>query len=395
MIQSSQRYILYVGPFSFPNGGAAARRVLGNCQSLKDAGFPVIVASGQLPDEAIAGEFRGVKFLSLGERDAEKLPRWLKRLAYFRMGNKTIRWLSSLQEKPYAIILYSGYSPYLLKFIPWTKRNQVKLIFDAVEWYDPESLLHRFSPYQLNIEFAMRCLLPRVPNIIAISSYLESYYQKRGAQCVIVPPTLDVKNTEFRMTGRDVNKPLALVYAGSPGKKDLLNNIMEAVFRLRFAGHDLRLAVAGITSSDAANYLAVRTRSTKEVSAGVDFKGVLSHSDSIALVRDSDFSLLLRMEARYSRAGFPTKFVESFAVGTPVISNITSDLAKYLLDNETGFICEGPTAANMESALLRALQLSQSDHVMMRTRCRESAVCNFDFRIFSSPLSSFLSSARL
>ena len=388
--------VIYVGPFSFPNGGAAARRILGNAKALQSSGFRVVVACGQ-NDVAAAGSntYDGIEVLSLSERNAEHLPRLLKHLSYLSIGKKTIAWLDALAEKPCALILYSGYSPYLLRLIPWAKRNDVKLIFDAVEWYDPDTFLHRFSPYQLNIELAMRWLLPKVPNIIAISSYLQSYYEKRGCNCVFIPPTLDVRSVAFKPAGRDASGPLKLVYAGSPGKKDLLDNILEAVLRLRAVGHDLHLVVAGITAAYAQSYRSVRSRSTAAVAAGVDFKGMLSHSESLALVQSADYSLLLRNDARYSRAGFSTKFAESFAVGTPVIANITGDLGDYLADGVTGFVCKGATADDMEASLLKALLLPSDGHLAMQDRCRAMAIQHFDYRVHTSSFSDFLHTARV
>lgn len=390
----TKNHVVYVGPFSFPNGGAAARRILGNAQAIQQAGFSVVVACGQTRG-ADQGPLvhQGVEVISLGERTSEHLPRFLKHFSYINMGEKTVAWLDGLQELPYAIVLYSGYTPYLLRLIPWAKKNGVKLIFDAVEWYDPESFLGRFSPYQLNIEFAMRSLLPKARNIISISSYLHDYYVKQGCSSLIVPPTLDVRNTACRMEARSSDGPLKLVYAGSPGKKDLLGDILEAVFRLRSAGFDLRLSVAGITASQGARYDSVKRRSSSELDAAVDFKGVLGHSDSIDLVKNADFSVLLRHDARYSRAGFPTKFVESLAVGTPVIANLTSDLGRYMRNGETGFVCHGTSASDFEAALRKALSVSQKAHMEMRKQSREAAEQYFDYRVFSSQLESFIKSA--
>jgi len=110
----------------------------------------------------------------------------------------------------------------------------------------------------------------------------------------------------------------------------------------------------------------------------------------MSVVRHADFSLLLRNEARYSRAGFPTKFVESLAVGTPVIANLTSDLHRYLKEGDTGFICTGPAPEDLETALIRAIAMSQEHHAAMRTRCRTVATESFDYRAFVTPLSEFL-----
>lgn len=363
---------------------------------MQAAGFEVKVASGQMGKAGLNSEwFEDIEVFSLHERTAEHLPRALKRMAYATMGSRTIDWLDSLERKPHSVVLYSGYSPYLLRLLPWARRHGVRLVFDAVEWYDPDSFVGWLSPYQLNIELAMRFLLPRTGHVISISDYLHRYYVEYGCQSVVVPPTLDVSSIPARTQGRDIQRPLELVYAGSPGKKDLLDDIVEAVLRLRQRGHKLHLSVAGIRVEDAERYAAVRSRTVAEVSAGVNFLGVISHDASMSLVRQADFSLLLRHEARYSRAGFPTKFVESFAVGTPVIGNLTSDLHRYLKEGDTGFICTGPTPEDLEVALIRALDITPGQHAEMRARCRTVAAESFDYRAFVEPLSQLLQSEKV
>lgn len=385
--------VIYLGPFSFPNGGAAARRILGIARALQEAKFEVKVACGQMSSHNYSSEwFEGIEVFSLNERTAERLPRQLKHLAYLTMGRKTVVWLDSLNYKPHTIILYSGYSPYLLHLLPWARTNKVRLVFDAVEWYDPASRIGWFSPYQLNIELAMRLLLPRVGFVISISSYLNNYYIGRGCRSIVVPPTLDVFSTASRANGRELNRPLELVYAGSPGRKDLLDNIVEAVLRLYQAGHALHLSVAGITRTKFEEYSDVLKLASSDVSACIEFLGTINHAESINLVRKADFSILLRNDARYSRAGFPTKFVESFALGTPVIANLTSDLHLYLTDGETGFICKGPNPEDLELELLRALKLTSEQHAAMRLRCRALALKAFDYRAYVAPLSHLLKS---
>lgn len=388
--------IVYVGPFSFPNGGAAARRILGIAKSMQAAGFGVKVACGQMAKTGQSPEwFEGIEVHSLNERTAEHLPRLLKHMAYLTMGRNTVAWLDAQASKPHTVVLYSGYSPYLFHLLPWARRNGVRLVFDAVEWYDPASPMGWFSPYQLNIELAMRFLLLRVGSVISISEYLHQYYLAHDCQSVLVPPTLDVAATPVNTEGRDPQRPLKLVYAGSPGRKDLLDNILEAVLRLRQTGHALHLSVAGISERDAERYNAVRSRTAGEVSAGVEFLGMLTHDASMSLVRKADFSLLLRHDARYSRAGFPTKFVESLAVGTPVIANLTSDLHRYLRDGATGFACTGPAPEDLEVALKRALTLTQEQHANMRARCRMLAAEAFDYRTFVAAFSKFFRSAEV
>lgn len=396
MQNENNRVIVYLGPFSFPNGGAAARRILGNAKAIRAAGYRVMIASGQSAREAgPSTEFDGFEVVSLGERTAEHLPRLLKHFAYVNMGSKSVAWLDSLPQRPYAVVLYSGYSPYLLRLLPWAKRNGVRLVFDAVEWYQPDSMAGYLSPYQLNIELAMRTLLPRVPNLISISSYLHRHYTARGCRSVVVPPLLDTADTVYSDTGRDAAQPLRLVYAGSPGKKDLLDNIMDAVLQVRQQGLNIHLSVAGIPAAASMHYPSVQRASAALVEGTIEFAGVLGHADSMDLVRRADFSLLLRNDARYAKAGFPTKFVESLSVGTPVIANLTSDLGSHLRDGETGFVCAGPSAADLVAGLRKAATLSTEAHAAMRRACRAHAQQAFDYRVFTEPFSAFFSSAQV
>lgn len=386
-------HVYYVGPFSFPNGGAAARRIIGVAKSLLSASYEVTICSGQIGPAS--GSFEGLRVVSLGERTGEHLPRLIKHAKYFSMGARTTAWLSSLSERPSAVILYSGYSPYLLRLLPWARQNRIPLLFDAVEWYDPESLIGWASPYQLNIELAMRFLLPRVDGVISISSYLHRYYSQCGPPSYLMPPTLDVRDLPACgaiVTAAD--RRLRVVYAGTPGRKDLLDNIIEAVLSLRAEGMDVHVCVAGVTAEQAVGYSSVRSRLAGEVDAGVRFLGYVDHPVALELVRQADFTLLLRENARYANAGFPTKFVESFAVGTPVIANVTSDLGSYLRDAVTGFVCEGCRADDLKAALRRAFLQGVQARSRMRAQCREVALGSFDYRNFVDSFAGFIDSLR-
>lgn len=384
--------VAIVGPFGFPDGGAAARRILGLAQSLKLGGVNAVIASGQGRDrgEIAVGNIHGFSVHSIPERTYEGLPRALKHLAYVGMGARTVRWLEEQESLPSAVVLYSGYSPYLLRLIEWTRKRKVKLVFDAVEWYDPASLVGWLSPYQLNIELAMRVLVPKARNVIAISSFLDSYFRERGCRTTIVPPTLDVRGTEAELS-RPRSEVLRLVYAGSPGNKDHLAAVVQAVRELAVEGHQLHLAVVGLT---AAEFLGGAGAESPSPSVGgpVSFLGRLSHADSIRMVRDADFTVLFRRDARYSRAGFATKFVESLAVGTPVIANVTGDLHRYHIDRVTGIVAGGVSVCAVKEAVRVAASVSDNAYRSMRMQARASAESNFDVSVFAEALSVFTQS---
>jgi len=387
--QCKRPWVAYVGPFNYPDGGAAARRVLGMAQSLSLAGLDVIIASGagrSLQDEGILVEQEnGITWCLLAERVAEHWPRPLRRFRYAAMGARTVQWLASQPTLPAAVILYSGYTPYLQRLLPWCRRNGVRLLFDAVEWYEPERPWgYLTSPYQWNIEWAMRRLIPKTDGVIAISRYLADYYRKRGLPVAIVPPTIST----IAAGDWHYSNTLRLCYAGSPGgNKDDLALVLRAVAQRVDAGASIHLTVAG---PEPAQVLGMLGMAGDRHLPWLHRPGMLAYEDVQRLVGSVDFSILLRQPCRVAQAGFPTKFVESFAAGTPVIANLTSDLHLYLRDGETGLVCGAPDMENVVSALMRASTLDESAMRRMRAACSAQAREAFHPRIHATILRSLV-----
>lgn len=375
-VSPSRPWIAYVGPFHYPEGGAAARRVLGMAESFSLAGYDVVIASGagdaQASGEALVEQAPGIAYCQLPERVAEHWPRPLRRFRYAWMGGRTIEWLEARPTLPAVVVLYSGYTPYLQRLLPWCRRKGVRLLFDAVEWYEPEHAWgYLTSPYQWNIEWAMRHLIPQTDGVIAISSFLARYYQGKGLPVAIVPPTTNM----IAPGSWQPDSRLRLCYAGTPGaNKDDLALVLRAVARLASAGAPISLTVAGPARTEVMGLLGEPVQ--REL-PWLHAPGMLAHADVQHLIGSVDFSILVRQPCRVSQAGFSTKFVESLASGTPVIANLTSDMHMYLRDGETGLVCGAPDMESVASTLERAVSLDGADVRRMRAACIEMARASF------------------
>ena len=381
-------WIAYVGPFAFPDGGAAARRILGNAKALVCAGYEVVVVSGQPaePGSSRADIAPGVHYVSVGERDSEHLPKVIRYARYALMGKRTRQWLNARPYLPTAVIIYSGYTPYLLQLTRWADRRNLPLLFDAVEWYSASSV-GRFliSPYLWNSEIAMRLLIPRTSGVIAISRSLASYYERRDLPVRRVPPLFDPEEISQVNPVRDERKILRLAYCGSPGSKDLLGVVIDAVISLNKGQGRILLDVAGPSNEE------IFRRYPYIVNYGaipecLRVHGPVSHARSLEIVGSADFTVFLRQIDRVSTNGFPTKFVESFALGTPVIANLTSDLDEHLRDGKNGLVCAGPTSEDMVVTLGRAIALSERNKLAMRNEARSEAERAFSYRTYVSVL---------
>jgi glycosyltransferase involved in cell wall biosynthesis len=186
---------------------------------------------------------------------------------------------------------------------------------------------------------------------------------------------------------------LTLVYAGSPGKKELFPEIIEGVQRSRRRGIDVSFKVVGVTE-DELSAIMRRRKSQERDFDGITCYGRMSRAAALQIVAASDYTVILRPQKRFANAGFPSKFVESLSLGVPVIANATSDIAEYLRDGQEGYLLSEPTAEALEGAIVCASALTIEQKSQMRAQARLRARECFDYRNYAEALSKFLLSAR-
>lgn len=359
--------VAYVGPFDFPEGDASSRRVLGVVSSLVRAGYRVVVLPGGASNGDIGPLAQDVSVIPQYETKLRRR-KWARALhALFLLGADTIRTLQAMEEKPRVIVVYGGNASIAIRVLRWARQNGVRAIVDIVEWYEPSHMpLGRMGPFAVSFYLAFNYLYKRFDGAIVISRLLQRRFSQ-WLPCVLVPPTTETYGSPKVRKG----EVLRLVYAGTPGKKDLLGIILDAVSLLAASGVKVFLDVVGVRD-DQLDQLAVREVNRSAVRAW----GRLPRNDVLEIVRAADFSILARKKARFSDAGFPTKFVESCSLATPVIANITSDLGDYLIDGENGLVFSLPTVDSIASAILRASEITGDAYLAMSASasrlCRES-----------------------
>ncbi|MBV7377952.1 glycosyltransferase [Maritimibacter sp. DP4N28-5] len=355
------------------------------------AGWDVTIVSGHRPgpEGAAFDVAHGISCVRLNERDAEHLPTALRYGRYLTMGARSRAWVSQQSTPPAAIILYSGYSPYLLQFTDWARRRGIPIIFDAVEWYTaPSAIGFATSPYLWNVELAMRVLIPRCDGVIAISSALERYYARRSLATCRIPPLIDVSETPEGAPGT-CDGPLKLVYAGQPGRKDLIDAVIKAVVAVDGGCRRLHLDIVGMTPEDLKHRPALR-QYANSLPDCIAAHGILPHSDAVEFVARADFTVFMREINRVSTNGFSTKFVESLSFGTPVITNFSGDLSHYLQHHETGLICASPSEEALAAVLQDALSIPSAALGQMRKAARAEAKRSFDYQSQVATLRCFI-----
>jgi len=201
---------------------------------------------------------------------------------------------------------------------------------------------------------------------------------------------MDINSIEYSLKSN--TDKTVFVYAGGPGRKDYLKEIIEGfAFLTQEQISKIEFHIIGVDKKSLMKICGVSLESIEKLGKSLYIHGRLPREETIKWVEASDFSVLLRNSSlRYAQAGFPTKVVESLACGTPVICNLSSDLEKYMQDAVNGFIVSGHSANDFTKTVMRALQSSTEAKKQMRKKARDTAELFFDYRNYSEVLNRFL-----
>lgn len=342
--ETKKRRFLYVGTFQLPDRNAAAQRVTGVALLLRQLGYDVtfldLNRSIDAPFTTECARHEGFEVYSI--RYPRGFKDWLRHAATPERVAETL----ALHDDWCGVIAYNYPGLALLRLKKLCKRRELKLLADCTEWYAPYFSL---NPHEIatNVDsfIRMRIAQKKCDGMIAISSFLADYYGKY-MPCVTLPPVIDRSNAKWTVRPRErTGNGRKLCYAGSPGAnmgKDRLNIMIEAFFQC--GCNNLSLDIAGITRENYEEMFPQHHEMIETLTAGgrLRFHGRLPHQAALDLLKSSDFSIFYREDNRMTRAGFPTKFVESISCGVPVITTITSDLGNYLRDGKNGLVIKAP-----------------------------------------------------
>lgn len=391
--------ILYVGGFRFPEGDAAAARVLGIAKALRCAGYSVRFCSGgrsaRDSDRTSDGayEYDGFPYVPVGELEGGRRSPVARLTRYLATGADTLRYLLSRgAADPAAIVVYNPGAAYHFRLGRYCRQRRIPLIVDCTEWYDP---CHypggRLGLHRWDTELSMRCLNRRADGLIVISSFLERFYRDRGGAVLRIPPVVDLSDRKWDVEAHRPRGqgPLRLVHAGNPGRKELLSTIFSAVQCLLKAGHSLQIEMIGLTESELRSQQPSLSKLMTDLGTALSFQCRLPQAKIPALLAQADFAILLRPNRRFANAGFPTKLVEALASGLPIVTNATSDTGQYVRDGLEGYLVNGHSIDACAATIRRAMETPPEGVRRMRAAARRQAVALLDYRRYTGQLAEF------
>ena len=377
--------ILYLGLFRFPEGDAAASRVLNNARLFRDLGHSVKILSfgGEYREQDISLDgyvYDGLHYVITHDIDTHS---WKERFLRYIYPNPNARnYIAANIDSFDIVVSYNTTLPMNIYLQHICKKHGKKIILDVTEWPDSNELLGgKLSPIYWMSELNMRFIQKHFKNMIPISQFLNRFYSHSNN--ILLPPLIDINDTKWNcfkpvdFTSVNHYNGVRIIFAGTPARKDLLKNLVEAIVQVLNEGQVIQLVVAGVSIEQANQFCAEDILS--KYRNNIVFLGRIPQSLVPSLYHISPFSAIIREPSRKNTAGFPTKMVESMAAGCPVLLNITSDLGDYAIDGENAVLIENYHVCSIKEGLMSILSMTNEKISKMKLCARKTGEQRFDY----------------
>ncbi len=378
--------ILYYGNILYPDLDAASHRTIGNAKALRELGYNVVLVGIRKGEKRTILEtkeiFEGFDIYYFAD------PRSLKQWKNYLFGYNPLKEVLAMLKDVGFVILYNHPSISTKKICSFCHKKGIKVYADCTEWFDPQGFSAHNIIKRLDTWYRMRCVNQKLDGVIAISSFLQDFYNKRGCKTICVPPLIDLTQDKWKLedsVGERKDDGVNLVYVGNPGAgtKDKLALIIAALDEVhkKYPEVNFKLDIIGMYQEQFFEVFKM------DVSAldFVHFLGRKPNIEALSHIKQSDYTIFLREDNLICTAGFPTKFSESLACGTPVLTNPSSDLGRYIQDGKNGFTMDITSMDNLVDSLHNALSVDKTKIGQMKQYCREEKT--FDYHSFINEFS--------
>lgn len=286
--------------------------------------------------------------------------------------NEIIRALKFIS--PDIIILYELNSIVVEERIrAYCERHNIRLIIEVTEWMEVENrkeIATRGIVWQKDIQ--KRYIDKRCGNIIAISEFLYEHYRNQGCNVIRLPPLVyDFADKDQVFRDRDAVKlrQVKLVFAGTTDFKDYLEPMLKAIRKIN--NNEIKIIFDVVGPSPGAIESMLECSSPTQY--GINCYGRLSHENTLSIVRKADFSVLMRENKRYAKAGVSTKFVEAMSLAVPSICTAVGGTDSFVTDGVDGVLIKDNSVHEVLDKLMQIVNMDSSEILQMKLNALNTA----------------------
>lgn len=338
---TSRQRLLLLNALDITVHGAAQGRVLLELQNLPGAECQHGLLCLQLPTGAPL--LHGI----------EQMPGWLRKVG-FRAGLALWLFPHLLKRlrKVDAVVFYGVDLQIMILTLLAAQITRTPVFNEITE--HPQILFAASRYKQVGTYIYEHLLLRRLSGLIVISSALQRY-------CSELAPTMPVHVmppiAEPTVSQQPVGvQPGLFTYAGSLSEpKDGVISLVRAFATVHGQHPEARLRIFGHGSDSQRAALEAEVTSLG-LSDVVEVSAPIARGPLLQAMRGSDVLVHCRPNSQQAEFGFPTKLAEYLSCGRPVVTTITSDIARFLHDRESAFLVEPDDPQAFAQAMLATLE---------------------------------------
>ena len=352
--------IAYIAGFDFENSPAASNRFL-SLNNVLDKNFQATKVLTTYPlSKEYDNKTENWKIRSVNNKIQNLFI--IFRLSYYIIKNA---------KRFDTFIIYGGYAFYMLPFILLKPFFKYKVVYDSVEIYLSKGILKTIlSPNTWNHLIGYNFLIRFFDGAICISSYIQEKHKRQGLKTVIVPPIFLNENTVYERNikiGNIHDNKIKILFYGFPGKKDSLNNLVKVFLFNKSLAENFEVTIIGLNSDQYKKYC--NENGIFEFPENFIIKGKLGLQEVYKELLDTNFTFLQRPYTITTKAGFPSKLVESLFFKVPSILNLTSDMDKYEID-KCSVVCTDDSVESLQNALIFVKNMSNQEITTLKEKCK-------------------------
>ncbi len=344
--------VIYYGGFALPDKSASANRVVSNGKLLEALGYKTIFLGACY--DAKHSELWQISENMFEEPHPATTVEWVKQILSF----SNLKKLADECENLKLVLLYNVPFITLVLAKKHFSKNGIEVAYDCTEWtqFTEGSLLKKIFKYADEF-FVRRFAHKFADKIIVISKMMEKAYET-NENLLKLPPLVDVNDEIWHQKVEKNKDEFVFCFAGFPGgNKDNLDKVVRAFEKL--VQENTKLKIVGLSEKD---FFELYPEIKKLDNKKIEFLGEQTHKNSIKNILSCDCYIFIRPSDRRNNAGFPTKFVESYTCGVPIITTDVSDVKEYISLSEGSILLENCEIEKIQKAMETVLKKGKTEN---------------------------------
>lgn len=342
--------VVYIGPQSFPIGGATSKRRRYMVDYMNQHGIKChyLICDFKQREKRVnplEGHYGNCAYY-----DITPLAQKKQFVQFWKKGKSLLReWFDG--EGQNCLIFPTIMDLFSLPFYSYAKKLGYKIVFDQVETSYFAFNIHRIGN-MLNVYvsewISRRAYKTSAAFVISKNLMQENESKYPGRKLCLLPNSTPSLKSDSE---RAIHKPLRILYSGTYSPKDGVKYLVDGFLEARRRGVDCELVLLGKGNPE--NMKVIDKIKNMDC---VHYLGFVSDEELVKRMQESDLLCMTRCNSRFANYGFPFKLSEYLATGNLVLATNVGDVTDYVTDKESALVVPSEDSHAIADAIQYAIE---------------------------------------